>query len=159
MEDWIFFVGLYEGKPFEVFGGTTEHIELPKKVEQGWIVKRGFKTGGKYDFHYGDVEDPFKVKDIVRQFDNPTRGWATRMISLSLRHGSPIQFVVEQLQRDRDTDLFDFGRCIARVLKKYIPDGTSPKAEKVCPDCGEEANLRYESGCVTCHSCGASRCS
>jgi ribonucleoside-diphosphate reductase alpha chain len=159
MEDWIFFVGLFEGKPFEVFGGTTEHIELPKKVEQGWIVKRGFQSGGKYDFHYGDVEDPFKVKDIVRQFDNPTRGWATRMISLSLRHGSPIQFVVEQLQRDRDADLFDFGRCIARVLKKYIPDGLTPKAEKVCPDCGEEANLRYESGCITCHSCGGSRCS
>lgn len=158
MEDWIFFVGLFEGKPFEVFGGTTENIELPKKVEHGWILKRSFKTGGKYDFHYGDLEDPLKVKDIVRQFDNPTRGWATRMISLSLRHGSPIQFVVEQLQRDRDTDLFDFGRSIARVLKKYIPDGTAPRSEKVCPECGEEENLRYESGCITCHACGSSRC-
>lgn len=158
MQDWIFFVGLYEGKPYEIFGGGTESIELPKKVEDGWIVKRAFKTGGKYDFCYGDQDDPFKIKDIVRQFDNPDRGWATRMISLSLRHGSPIQFVVEQLQRDKDADLFDFGRCIARVLKKYIPDGAAPKAQKVCPECGEEANLRYESGCVTCHSCGASKC-
>lgn len=158
MQDWIFFVGLYEDKPFEIFGGTTENIELPKKVETGWIVKRSFKTGGKYDFCYGDPDDPFKVKDIVRQFDNPDRGWATRMISLSLRHGSPTQYVVEQLQRDKDADLFDFGKCIARVLKKYIPDGTTPKADKVCPECGEEENLRYESGCVTCHSCSYSKC-
>lgn len=156
--DWIFFIGLYDGKPFEIFGGSTENIELPKKVEQGWIVKRAFKTGGKYDFHYGDPDDPCKIKNIVKLFDNPDRGWATRMISLSLRHGSPIQYVVEQLQRDKDADLFDFGKSIARILKKYIPDGTTPKAEKVCPECGEDSNLRYESGCVTCHSCGASKC-
>ena len=157
-QDWIFFVGLLEGKPFEIFGGTTENIELPKKVTEGHIVKRTFKTGGKYDFHYGDLEDPFKIKDIVKQFDNPDQGWATRMISLSLRHGSPIQYVVEQLQRDKGADLFAFSKCVARVLKKYIPDGAESRAEKVCPDCGAEGSLRYQEGCVTCSSCGYSKC-
>lgn len=136
----------------------TENIELPKKVETGYIVKRSFKSGGKYDFHYGELDDPFKVKDIVRQFDNPDRGWATRMVSLSLRHGSPIQYVVEQLQRDKEADLFDFAKVVARVLKKFIADGTVPQAQKVCPGCGKEDHLVYQEGCVKCMSCGDSKC-
>jgi len=158
MQDWIFFVGMFEGKPFEVFGGTTENIELPKKVEEGWIVKRAFKTGGKYDFHYGDVDDPTKVKNIVQQFDNPDRGWATRMISLSLRHGTPIHYVVEQLGRDKDAHLFDFGKCVARVLKKYIPDGTVTTAERVCPECGAEDSFVYQESCARCIACSWSKC-
>lgn len=158
MEDWTFFVGLLEGKPFEIFGGTTEMVELPRKVLEGHTVKRSFKTGGKYDFHYGDLEDPLKIKNIVKQFDNPDQGYVTRMISLSLRHGSPIQYVVEQLQRDKDADMFAFSRCIARVLKKYIPDGVEARSEKICGDCGAEGSLRYQEGCVLCSSCGASKC-
>jgi ribonucleoside-diphosphate reductase alpha chain len=158
MEDWIFFVGLFEGKPFEIFGGTTENIELPRKVLDGHIVKRSFKAGGKYDFHYGDLDDPSKIKNIVRQFDNPDQGYVTRMISLTLRHGSPIQYVVEQLQRDKDADMFAFSRCIARVLKKYIPDGVESRSEKVCDDCGAEGSIRYQEGCMLCSSCGASKC-
>lgn len=158
MQDWIFFVGLYESKPFEVFGGTTENIELPKKVTDGYIVKRSFKSGGKYDFYYGDLDDPFKIKDIVRQFDNPDRGWATRMISLGLRHGTPIHYVVEQLQRDKEAPLHDFGKCVARVLKKYIEDGVVPRAEKVCFHCGAEDSLRYQEGCALCTACGQSKC-
>jgi len=158
MEDWIFFVGLLEGKPFEIFGGTTDNIELPRKVDSGWVVKRSFKSGGKYDFYYGDEEDPTKIKNIVNQFDNPDRGWATRMISLSLRHGSPIQYVVEQLQRDKDADMFAFSRCIARVLKKYIPDGVASSTEKVCAECGAEGSLIYQEGCMLCTACGASKC-
>jgi len=156
-EDWIFFVGLYDGKPFEIFGGTTENIELPRKVERGWIVKRSFKTGGKYDLCYGDQDDPFKIKDIVRQFDNPERGWATRMASLALRHGAPIQYVVEQLQRDRDSDMFDFARTMARILKRYIPDG-STASQNICKECGAEDSLRYQEGCLICVSCGSSKC-
>lgn len=158
MQDWIFFVGLYEGKPFEIFGGTTENIEIPKKVTEGVVVKRSFKNGGKYDFWYGDGDDPTKIKNIVRQFDNPDQGWATRLISLSLRHGSPIQYVVEQLGRDKDADMFMFSKCIARVLKKYIPDGTPSSADRVCPDCGSDTGFIYEEGCSKCLSCGQSKC-
>lgn len=157
-QDWIFFVGMFEGKPFEVFGGMTEHIELPKKVETGWLVKRSFKAGGKYDFYYGDADDPTKIKNIVNQFDNTNHGWATRMVSLALRHGTPIHYLVEQLVRDKSADLFNFGKCIARVLKKYIADGTTPGTEKTCVECGAEESLRYQEGCVSCTSCGASKC-
>lgn len=157
-EDWIFFVGLLEGKPFEIFGGTTENIELPKKIVEGHIVKRSFKTGGKYDLYYGDLDDPSKIKNIVKQFDNPDQGWATRMISLSLRHGTPVQYVVEQLSRDKDADMFAFSRCMARNLKKYIPDGATSSTEKTCGKCGADGALRYQEGCAICSSCGYSKC-
>lgn len=156
-EDWIFFVGLFEDKPFEIFGGSTDRIELPRKVTGGWISKRNLKSGGKYDFVYGDADDPTRIKDIVAQFNNPDQGWATRMISLSLRHGAPIQYVVDQLNRDREADMFDFAKSCSRVLKKYVPDGAAPSHRR-CGECGAEDTLRFQEGCLTCSSCGASRC-
>jgi ribonucleoside-diphosphate reductase alpha chain len=156
-EDWIIFVGLFEGRPYEIFGGSCENIELPKKVTEGHIVKRPFKSGGKYDLYYGEEDDPLKIKDIVRQFDNADRGWATRMISLALRHGSPPQYLVEQLQHDKEADLYDFAKALARVLKKYIQDGTT-SGRRVCPACEARESLRYQEGCLLCISCGYSKC-
>jgi len=158
-DEWLILVGLFEGKPYEIFGGTSENITLPKKVDAGTIVRRTLKNGSKYDLHYGDVEDPLVIRDFVKVFDNPDRGWATRMISLSLRHGAPIQYVVEQLQRDKDSDLFDFARVVARVLKKYVPDGAIPGSEASCPTCNAEGSLKYQEGCLSCTSCGYSKCS
>lgn len=154
--EWTIFVGLMDGKPYEIFGGYSENIELPRKVTSGWIEKRSYKMGGKYDFCYGDKEDPSKIKDIVKTFDNPNQGSFTRMLSLSLRHGAAVHHVVDQLQRDREADMFSFAKVMARVLKKYIQDGT--QAGRVCPDCHAEGTLIYTEGCVTCTACGSSKC-
>lgn len=155
-EEWTIFVGLMDGRPYEVFGGRSVYIEVPKRQTHGWIEKRQLKTSGKYDLLYGDAEDPVKVKDIVKVFDNPDFGGFTRMLSLSLRHGAPIQYIVEQLQRDKDANLFSFARVMARVLKGYIADGT--KASASCESCGAEDSLYFVEGCVSCSSCGASAC-
>ena len=72
----------------------------------------------------GTGEDELIVKDIVSVFANPNHTAFTRTISLSLRHGVPVQFIVEQLMKDREADLFSFSRVLARCLKKYIADGT-----------------------------------
>ena len=158
-EKWMIFVGTLDGKPYEVFGGNDGHelIEIPKKHTHGWITKRIVKTGSKYDLSYGDADDPNKVKDIVDVFDNPNYSAFTRMLSLSLRHGTPVQFIVEQLQRDRDADLFSFAKVMARVLKKYILDGTKASSTE-CNECGAENSLAYQEGCVTCTKCGYSKC-
>lgn len=155
-EEWTMFVGLMDGRPYEVFGGLSELVEIPKKFGEGRIVKRSFKQGGKYDVYYGDEDDPHKVKDIVKVFDNPNYSAFTRLLSLSLRHGAPIQYIVEQLQRDKEQDLFSFAKVMARVLKRYITDGT--RASASCWECGTEGSLYYQEGCVSCASCGASRC-
>ena len=53
--------------------------------------------------------------------------------------------------------MFSFSRCIARILKNYIPDGQQA-TEKTCPECGAEGGLIYVEGCVTCTVCGYAKC-
>jgi len=157
--DWTIFIGLLDGRPYEIFGGYAEKIKFPKKLKTGWLVKRpkGSKEGSFYDLHYGDEDDPFVIEDVIAVFDNPEQGDFTRMISLSMRHGAPIQYVVEQLGRGKDSDMFDFARVMARVLKKHIKDGTKASA-KVCPGCDAEDTLAYQQGCLGCTLCGWERC-
>jgi len=159
-EAWTILVGLMGGRPYEVLGGKSEYIEIPPAYSYGKITKRSRKTmASKYDLHFGENGSEVVVKDIVKVFDNPDYAGFTRVISLTLRHGAPIQYVVEQLQKDRDSHLFSFAKVISRVLKKYIDDGTVPGGNKVCPECQVEDSLKYQEGCVACTSCGYSKCS
>jgi len=159
-EAWTVLVGMMDGRPYEVLGGSSELIEIPSSYEFGRISKRVRKTmPSKYDLHFGQNGSEVVVRDIVKVFDNPDYAGFTRVISLALRHGAPIQYIVEQLHKDRDAHIFSFARVIARVLKKYIDDGTVPGGNKVCPECGAEGALKYQEGCVTCSSCGYSKCS
>lgn len=154
-EEWIIFIGLLKGDPYECFGGLSDTIEIPKKYTEGRIYKRSFKSGGKYDLFVGEGDDELKIKNIVQVFDNPNYSAFTRLLSLSMRHGTPIQYIVEQLLRDRDADLFSFAKVMARVLKKYIQDGITRKA--TCPECGSN-KMAYQEGCLTCTACGYARC-
>lgn len=157
-EKWIVLVGLYDGKPYEVIGGLDEKVNIPAKFKTGKIKKRDFKSiNSKYDLILGDDNEPFIIHDIVNIFANANYAGHTRTISLGLRHGAPVQYMVEQLQKDKEMDMFSFSKSISRCLKKYIVDGTT--TGKTCSDCGTEDSLVYQEGCVTCASCGASRCS
>ena len=157
-EKWTILVGLMDGKPYEVFGGLANKIEIPRYYKDGTLTKRVRKTkNSKYDLRFGHATDEFCIKDVVEVFNNPTHSAFTRTISLALRHGAPVSFMVEQLQKDRDTDFSSFSRVIARVLKNYIADGTAA-SEEVCENCGAEGSLIYQEGCVTCKSCGHGKC-
>ncbi len=159
-EAWTILVGMMDNRPYEVLGGKSEFIEIPSSYNSGIITKRSRKSmPSKYDLHFGENGSEVVVKDIVKVFDNPDYAGFTRVISLALRHGAPIQYIVEQLHKDRDAHIFSFARVIGRVLKKYIDDGTVPGGSKVCPECGAENSLKYQEGCVACTSCGYSKCS
>ena len=161
-EGWVLLVGLLNGRPYEVMGGLSEYIDIPAKYSTGILHKRPRKSvNSRYDLSFGEGEDMIMVKNIVKIFDNPNYGTLTRMISMGLRHGVPVNYIVEQLQRDEHSDMFSFSRVIARVLKKYILDGTtaSISAGGKC-SCGPDdtPNFVYQSGCLTCLSCGHSKC-
>jgi len=154
---WVIMVGLMDDKPYEVMGGLSNLIEIPKNRASGILVKHPRKTMNSiYDLHIGTNGDTVIVKDLVSAFDNPNHSAFTRMISLGLRHGASIQFTVEQLQKDRDSDMFSFAKCVARVLKNYIPDGQTA-TEKTCTECNTEG-LIYVEGCITCKNCGFAKC-
>jgi ribonucleoside-diphosphate reductase alpha chain len=158
-EAWTILIGLLDSRPYEVIGGLSEYIEIPKKYKFGQIRRRARKSvPSKYDLIVGKNGDTLIVKDIITVFDNPNHSSFTRTISLALRHGAPIQYIVEQLQKDKEMDMFSFSRVIARCLKKYIKDGTVG-GDKDCPSCGAENSLRYQEGCIACTSCGYSKCS
>jgi len=160
-EDWTILVGLSEGQPYEIFGGLSEYVEIPKKHTSGKIRKRSRKSvNSKYDLIVGTNGDEFVIKDIVSVFRNPNHTAFTRTISLSMRHGVPVQYLVEQLQKDKEADLFSFSKVIARVMKKYIKDGT--KVSNGVIDCNcenqEHCKVVYQEGCATCLTCGYAKC-
>ena len=106
---------------------------------------------------FGVDDDTTVVRDIVRVYDNPNESAFTRMLSLALRHGAPPRLLVEQLMKDKDSDMFSFARCVARILKNYIRDG-EPAGDKSCTACDAEDSLVYQDGCVACSQCGYAKC-
>jgi ribonucleoside-diphosphate reductase alpha chain len=156
-QQWTFLVGLLGGKPYEVFGGLSDSIEIPEQIREGKIIKQSFKTtNARYDLVLDTNAGEIKFKNLTKLFDNPTEGTLTRTVSMSLRHGVPVQFIVEQLQKDdRNSDMFSFSRVLARILKHHIQDGI--KVQKACRECGQQT-LTYQEGCVLCTNCGYSKC-
>jgi hypothetical protein len=97
-----------------------------------------------------------EVQNIAVTFNNGNYAAQTRMISLALRNGVPVQYIAEQLGRDENSDMFSFHKVMARVLKKYVADGT--ESSEYCEMCHEK--LRFEGGCSICPSCSFSpKCS
>jgi len=157
-ESWTFFIGMLNGKPYEVFGGLSKYVDIPNKHKNGQIVKNGKIDGiTTYNLIVGKDDEEMKINDIASIFENPNYGSLSRAISLSLRHGVPINFIVEQLQKDKYSDITSFSKVMARVLKSYIKDGTT-SSEKMCPSCKTEGGLTYQEGCLSCKSCGYSKC-
>lgn len=157
-EAWTIFVGLLHGRPYEVFGGLSKYVDIPNKYKTGKLVKNGKVNGiSTYNFFTGEGDDQIIIKDVVNVFENTTFGAFTRTISLAIRHGAPIQYMVEQLQKDKHSDITSFSKVIARVLKSYITDGTL-STDKVCPTCSKENSMIYQEGCLKCVSCGWSKC-
>lgn len=155
-EKWIILIGLMDEKPYEVFGGLSENVEIPPKYKSGIIIKASSNktTANRYDLKLNGL----KINNITRMFDNPLYQVHTRMVSLGLRHGVRPNFLVEQLLKDPDNDLTSFSKVLARVLKKYIEDGTKVTSDKICPSCKSES-LLYQEGCKMCKNCGYSACS
>ena len=159
-EEWIAFVGLMEGRPYEIFTGKLEEdaLYIPRKITKGNIIKVREADGKKrYDFQYTDRYGYTNtVGGISRLFDEEFWNYA-KLISGVLRHGMPIDNVVsliESLHLNSET-INTWKNGVERALKQYIVDGT--KSKEKCPSCGQET-LVYQNGCLTCASCGYSKC-
>lgn len=161
-EKWISFVGLYNGRPYEIFTGKADDFWVPAWVEKGWIFKNKLDKGqSRYDFQYEDKEG-YKVtmEGLSRSFNKEYWNYA-KLISGILRHGMPLQFVVHVVNTLdlRSESINTWKNGVERALKKYIPDGTKA-ARKTCPnpDCGDPENMVYQEGCLICMSCGYTAC-
>ena len=161
-DKWIAFVGLKDGRPYEIFTGLAddeEGILLPKTVTEGKIIKVVDENGNKrYDFQFVNKRGyKTTVEGLSHKFDKEFWNYA-KLISGVLRYGMPIDQVIKLvsgLQLDNESiNTWKVG--VERALKKYIPDGTQIN-EQACPSC-KQHTLVYQEGCLTCKSCGYSKC-
>ncbi|MBN2669577.1 MAG: adenosylcobalamin-dependent ribonucleoside-diphosphate reductase [Bacteroidales bacterium] len=162
-ERWIAFIGLLDGEPYEIFTGKVDDDVLifPKSVDRGRIFKVKDENGNsRYDFQYIDKHGyENTLGGLSRLFDKEYWNYA-KLISGVLRYKMPITYVinlVSSLQLDNDS-INSWKAGVERALKKYIEDGTKAKAGTVCPECGKEDSMEYKEGCLTCNSCGYSKC-
>ena len=161
-EKWIAFVGLKDGRPYEIFTGIAddeEGILLPKSVTEGKIIKTTDEEGNRrYDFQYKNTRGyKTTVEGLSHKFDKEYWNYA-KLISGVLRYGMPIDQVVKlvgSLQLDSES-INTWKAGVERALKKYIPDGTQMDSME-CPECHQHTIVMKE-GCLVCSNCGYSKC-
>ncbi len=160
-EDWIAFVGIYNGHPYEIFTGKIEEdaMYIPKRIKKGTILKVKEPDGTtRYDFQYKDKYGYTNtVGGISRLFDEEFWNYA-KLISGVLRNGMPIVDIVSLVSglHLNSSTINTWKNGVERTLHRYIPNGTKPK-NNTCPECGQES-LVYQEGCLVCASCGHSKC-
>jgi ribonucleoside-diphosphate reductase alpha chain len=146
-QEYFVIVGLWaDDTPYEIFAGKNGH--LPKEIKHGIVTKN---KRGNYTF----TADNGITSDNISQHVSDDQEAITRLVSTNLRHGSDISFCVHQLEKVNGR-MDSFSKALARALKKYIQNGTKVFGE-TCATCGSSSIERRE-GCITCMSCGWSRC-
>jgi ribonucleoside-diphosphate reductase alpha chain len=120
---------------------------------------------------------PFEVFATIGKSGRSTTAKAEaigRLVSLALRSGIDLEKIVKQLEGiggespifQKDGLVLSIPDAIGRILRnRYLngkpKTGTSSKSSNTftgekCPECGQA--ISFEEGCMTCHSCGYSKC-
>jgi ribonucleoside-diphosphate reductase alpha chain len=159
-EKWIAFVGLKDGRPYEIFTGLADEeiFPIPKTIVKGKIIKNKDEEGNtRYDFQYTDKYGYKNTMGGLSHMFKPEFWNYAKLISGVLRHEMPIADVVNLIQSLKldSESINNWKNGVERALKRYIPNGT--KAKGKCGECHSD-NLVYEEGCLICKDCGSSKC-
>lgn len=146
----IVLVGKLKGSLYEIFVDDDSNGSIDIGKHKYGIIKK--VSRGRYDLVARNGTDAVIVENLSKNFGG-IYGSLARLVSMSLRHGTPLQFIVEQLTKSNE--FVGFERSVSRVLKKYIKDGEKVMTGDRCPECDHE--LEYREGCVSCN-CGWSKC-
>ncbi|MBR8730456.1 adenosylcobalamin-dependent ribonucleoside-diphosphate reductase [Porphyromonas levii] len=161
-EKWIAFIGLVDGRPYEIFTGIDDEDEglyIPKRINKGLIIKSIDPDGTKhYDFQYSNKRG---LKVTVEALDtkfNPEFWNYAKLISGVLRYNMPIDQVILLVQgmELNDESINTWKNGVERALRKYVQSGQKASGQ-TCPTCGSE-DLVYQEGCLICQNCGNSKC-
>ena len=135
-EKWVAFVGLLDGRPYEIFTGLQddeEGIVLPKTVTKGKIIKQVNDDGNKrYDFQFENKRGyKTTVEGLSEKFNKEYWNYA-KLISGVLRYGMPIEQVVKLVSSltltNENINTWKVG--VERALKKYTADGNNDTDEQ-----------------------------
>lgn len=161
-ENWLAFVGILNGRPYEIFTGILdedEGIMIPKSIKKGEILKEKGDDGQKhYRFVFKNKAGiKMSIDGLEKKFSSEFWNYA-KFISVALRYEMPIEKVVSLIQNlewNNET-INNWRNGVIRALKKYIPNGLKAK-DQTCPNCGQET-LVFQEGCLICTNCGSSKC-
>jgi len=146
---WTIIVGLLNGQPYEIFALESKELGLDKDISSGVLWKTSKK---KYNLELdGEI-----VRDLQKFFKTDEQESITRLLSTSLRHGTPLTYLVSQMRKSGGT-VVAYSKAIARVLSKYVKVSEEGSKEK-CPSCGSDKYFFVE-GCNKCSDCGYGACS
>ena len=127
-EKWVAFVGLLDGRPYEIFTGIQdddEGIVLPKTVVGGKIIRQTNEDGShRYDFQFENRRGYKTTVEGLSEKFNPDCWNYAKLISGVLRYRMPIRLVVKLIEsltfREEMLNMWKNG--VARALKKYMPE-------------------------------------
>lgn len=133
---WVAFVGLLNGRPYEIFTGILdddEGIMIPKSVSNGHILRRVLKDGSRrYDFQFVNKRGyKITIEGLSERF-NPEYWNYAKLISGILRYGMPLENVIaliSSLQLDSD-NMNTWVSGVAKALKRYV-NATSADQENI----------------------------
>lgn len=137
---------MLDGKPYEVFA-THNEWNVPKTFACS-VSKKG---KGKYRI---DIPDILRIDDFTSKITDEEAA-VTRLLSTSLRHGTNVKYLIEQLNKTQG-NIVGFTKAITRCLKGYVKDGEKVSGA-TCSDCGS-TNIVFKEGCSQCLDCGSSKC-
>ena len=118
--------------PYEIFTGLQDDedgILLPRWVENGLIIKNKDENGNsRYDFQFKNHRGyKTTIEGLSHKF-NPEYWNYAKLISSTLRHGMPIDKVVELINSlHLGESINTWKNGVTRALKKYVKDGTEAK--------------------------------
>ncbi len=140
-------VGLLNDKPYETFIIDTG-VKLPSNAV---IVKKNKKR-----YTLEDKDGNVLIDNIIdRELINEDIKRLARMVSMGLRHGVPIDFLIRQISAFSSDDRYP--KALGNVLTQYnrlVLDVIGD--DKRCDICGEI--LVKHGGCMICMSCGSGLC-
>lgn len=167
---WIAAIGLYEDKPYEIFTGLAEKLDIPLNAKDIYIVRNKvnkevfdedisqykIKKVSRYDIEYINENGEIKIIEGLSTTFNPEYWNYAKLISGLLRHGMPANYVAKVVDSMdfKDEGINTWKNGIIRALKPFMKD---EKTGDKCPKCG--ADLWRISGCIQCPDCGWSKCS
>lgn len=128
-EKWVAFVGLIDGRPYEIFTGLQdddEGIVLPKNVMTGKIIRCTNHDGShRYDFQFENKRGYKTTVEGLSEKFNPEYWNYAKLISGVLRYGMPIEHVIRLVSsmQLRDESINNWNQGVVRALKKYAVGG------------------------------------
>jgi ribonucleotide reductase alpha subunit len=169
-EKWVSVVGLLNDKPYEIFTGLLDKLNIPNNIEEGWVIRNmeekpmnddysleEKKVSSRYDFGYKDKDNnTIIIEGLSTTFKAEYWNYA-KLISGLLRHNMPLEYVIKVIKTLNldEQSINTWKNGVIRTLKKFLDNGVV--IPEKCPKCG--GRLIMQDGCSTCIDCGHSKCS